>query len=353
MSNLVTVSSLRGRIKRAGREMSAIWQELCRYGCKTDSQTFFADNYHTVFMSIEYLLGYPRTARVGADSAFADRIIGLGGNSLPSSDEIIKAARLSGGICPEEVENLRFELTERLVILCHKSVKGGFEGIERYITLLADISSLDEERINDALNPVCSALKSDRGYSCSDSASKAYYRERIYRLAKKQGAEPSDLSRELTEKSRNDSAELTCLLGLRRLYDKAAGLKKTLLYIAAAGLPAVTLDILLSAAVLDSPWAALVLFLPLLEACKSVADGVIMRFAKRTPVLRLDPSGGEVSNTRCAIVLSAALNGVQSADSLYERLYRLYAANPQENIPITAVCALPPNKCRLPPTIGR
>ena len=82
MSNLVTVSSLRGRIKRAGREMSAIWQELCRYGCKTDSQTFFADNYHTVFMSIEYLLGYPRTARVGADSAFADRIIGLGDNSL-------------------------------------------------------------------------------------------------------------------------------------------------------------------------------------------------------------------------------------------------------------------------------
>ena len=324
--------------------MSAIWQELCRYGCKTDSQTFFADNYHTVFMSIEYLLGYPRTARVGADSAFADRIIGLGDNSLPSSDEIIKAARLSGGICPEEVENLRFELTERLVILCHKSVKGGFEGIERYITLLADISSLDEERINDALNPVCSALKSDRGYSCSDSASKAYYRERIYRLAKKQGAEPSDLSRELTEKFRNDSAELTCLLGLRRLYDKAAGLKKTLLYIAAAGLPAVTLDILLSAAVLDSPWAALVLFLPLLEACKSVADGVIMRFAKRTPVLRLDPSGGEVSNTRCAIVLSAALNGVQSADSLYERLYRLYAANPQENIPITAVCDLAPEQ---------
>ena len=71
-------------------------------------------------------------------------------------------------------------------MLCHKSVKGGFDGIERYITLLADISSLDEERINNALNPVCSALKSDRGYSCSDSASKAYYRESDGEIPKRQ-----------------------------------------------------------------------------------------------------------------------------------------------------------------------
>ncbi len=347
MSTLVTVSSLKGQIKRAGREMSAIWRELCRYGCKTDRQTFFADNYHTVFMSCEYLLGYPRAARVSADSALADKIIGLGGDRLPSAEEIIKAARSADDICPEEIENLRFELTARLVMLCRKSVRGGFEGIERYITLLADMSSLDEERVNDALNPVCEALASDWGYSHSDSASKVHYRERIYLLAKKQGADPADLALELAQKSQSESKELTCLLGLRRSYDKAAGLRKTLLYIAAVGLPAVVLDILLSAMVIDAPWAALVLFLPLLEACKSAADGIIMRFAKKAPVLRLDPSGGEVSKTRCAIVLSAALNGVQSADSLYDRLYRLYAANPQDNIPITAVCDLAPEQMPL------
>lgn len=343
MSNLVTVSSLRGRIKRAGREMSAIWLELCRYGCKTDAQTFFADNYHTVFMSIEYLLEYSRSARVDKDSALAERIIGLGGDRLPTTGDITEAARLCGGICPEDIESLRFGLTAKLIGLCHNSVKNGFEGIEQYITLLADMSSLDEERINEALNPVCSALASDWGYAHSDSASKAYYRERIYRLAKKQGKEPAELAAELTKKSQIGDEELVCLLGLRRASDSAAGLGRTLGYIAAAGLPAAALDILLSVAI-GAPLAAFVLFLPLLEACKSVADGIIMRCAKRHPVLRLDPDGEYVLSTRCAIVLSAALNGVQSADSLYERLYRLYAANPQDNIPITAVCDLAPEQ---------
>ena len=184
--------------------MSAIWRELCRYGCKTDAQTFFADNYHTVFMSIEYLLGYSRAARIDKDSALAERIIGLGGDRLPTTGDITEAARLCGGICPEDIENLRFGLTLRLILLCHSSVKSGFEGIERYITLLADMSSLDEERINEALNPVCMALASDLGYAHSDSASRAYYRDRIYRLAKRQGKEPAGLAAELTQKSRSD-----------------------------------------------------------------------------------------------------------------------------------------------------
>ncbi len=343
MSTLVTAKSLRGRIKRAGREMSAIWRELCRCGTKSDSQAYFADNYHTVFMSVEYLLGYSPKARTDKASALADRIIALCQERLVGTDEIIKSVRLAGDIHAEEIENLRFGLTARLIFLLRECVNSGFEGVERYISLLADMSSLDEEGLNEAVNPVCRELSSDSGYSCSDSASKAVYRERIYQIAEKQSAMPAQTARRLCEEARSTKTGLTVLMGLRRMPNDSVGLKKTLGYIAAVGIPSAALDIGLSAAI-GAPWAALVLLLPLVEACKSVVDGIIMRTAHRSAVLRLDPMGDRVLSTPCAIVLSAALNGVQSAEALYERLYRLYAANPQDNIVIAAVCDLAPEQ---------
>lgn len=338
MSNLVSVSSLQGRIRRARRDISALWRELCREGCKTDSLAFFADNYHTVFRAFEYLEGYCRQDYVPAKSAAADCIVDISDSRLPSTRKIISALSGIDGLEPEEIEGLRFGLTLKLVGLCWESLKGDGSGVEKSICLLADMKSLDDEGINRALNPVCRELERDYGYSRSDRASKAVYRRTVYRLARKQGVQPEKLASMLIGKCQSDGCELTSLISLRtdmslskRGAVLAYSLGLALLSIAAAVLLAV---------MLDAPLMAILLFLPLLEAFKSVADSLIMRFSEKKPILRLDSGADEVIKTPCAIVLSAALSGVQSADSLYSRLYRLYASNPQENILITAVCDL-------------
>lgn len=338
MSNLVSVSRLQKRIRRVRRKVSLLWRELCREGCKTDSQAFFADNCHTVFLSLEYLAGYCRRYFVPVDSAAADRIIRISSDRFPSSQDIVSAL---GGIDePEELESLRFGLTLKLVELCLECITGGESAdVQKSICLLADMKSLDFEGINDSLNPVCRKLMQDSGYSRSDRASRAVFRRTVYRLARKKGIESAELAGELIDECKKEGEELTLLIGLRRGGADNKGRTAALAYSLGAALPALAAAVL-SAGFFGAPWAAILLFLPLLEAIKSVVDSLIMRFAAKKPILRLDSGSQEVTGTPCAIVLSAALSGVQSADSLYSRLYRLYASNPQKNILITAICDL-------------
>lgn len=344
MTKLTTVKRLKGRIRAIRRRLESVYRELCRYGCKTEGEAFFADNYHTVFAACEFLLGFDGDALISKERSLGESILNICNNRLPDTQQIIMDIRQHPEVAPCDIDNLKFILTLSLLNKVHSSVlnKSG-DGVSTgslpgFISILADMGSLDEEEINAAVNPVAVALSCDHGYADSDAPTKRVYRKKVYRLAEKEGLAPYTLASELRAESNSRGKRLTELLGLER-----KGGKKSF-YAGVYAFSLLALSVLLSVLIgffSGKPWAGLLLILPIMAAVKSVIDSILIRQVKALPILRLDPYCERVRAEKCAIVLSAALKDAESADSLYDRLYKLYASNPRDGIMITAVCDLP------------
>lgn len=343
MTRLTAAGRLKGRIRAIKRRLGKIYTELCRYGCKTEGEAFFADNYHTVFAACEFLLGFEDDAPISADMAIGESILKICGRNLPPTDDIISEIRRHPETAPNDIDNIRFILTLCLLERIYSAVKnksdeGDGQELPRLISVLADMGSLDEEEINAAVNPVAIALSVDSGYSDSDALSKRAYRKRVYRLSCKEGLLSATLAAELAAESKSRGIRLTKLLGLERDIRNKGGY--ALAY--AGGVAALSLALSgLVGYICGEPLAWLLVLLPAMTAVKSVVDSILIGRVKAKPILRLDCGCERVKSEKCAIVLSAALKDAENADSLYDRLYKLYAANSKENILITAVCDLP------------
>lgn len=339
MGETIAVRKLSKTAKRMKRRLDGIYRELCLYGCRTEGESFFADNYHTLSDACELLINGDPDARVSADFRLADALISICDTRIPPADDIILKLSEVGGqdrIFPGDVEKLKYAVVFRLAQGAYKKICSGKDA-SREITLLSDIDALDQERINDTCNPVAIALSEDRWYSLSDSRSKLRYREKIYSLAQKRGITAFFLAKELVARSSESGEPLTGLIGLDKHEPAAAkaAIKLALDLAAAAGI-----SLAVGASVLEL-WVSALIFLPVFSAVKAVTDSLALRLCKHERLLRLELGSKEVLNTDCALVLSAVVNGADWADSLYGRLYKLYASNPQDNIKVVALCDLP------------
>lgn len=344
MTKLIAVNRLKGRIKVIRRRLSGVYSELCRYGCKTEGEAFFADNYHTVFAAGEFLSGFDDEAIISRERSLGEIVLTICQSVLPKTEEIILEIRRHPELMPCDIDNIKFILTLRLLekiyaaILNKSGDKALFGNVPGYISLLADMGSLDVEEINSAVNPVATALSEDMGYSDSDASSKRAYRKRVYRLAQKEGLSPYSLASEMIAESKSKQKRLTELLGIERKNGKKS------CYAAAYSIVLLLAALFLSGLIgwlCGELWAGIFLILPMLAAVKSIADGILIRSVRAQPILRLDSLCRRVKDEKCAIVLSAALKDAESADSLYDRLYKLYASNSSDELMITAICDLP------------
>lgn len=343
-SGLISVKRLTHEVKAMKAKLKRRYRSICLDGAKTDDESFFADNYHTVSVNIDFLINYSPDAVVSRELPLAKRVLAADDTSIPDTDDIIMRIRdfaHSQKLYCQDVEHIKYTVTLLIIRQIYSCVFGGQSGMVRFVSLLCDISSLDTESIISTANPVAIALCNDKIYSDCDSKTKLCYREQIYKMSKKQGTQPQELANELILRSKSRGVDLSELL-----FSDTDACGRTV----SAGFSA-AIEVFISFAVslavsvgISEAWTFFILFIPTLGAVKSLIDSVLIKTARHRPLLRLNPQCDAVADTKCAIVLSAAVNSHEQADALYDRLYRLHASNPQKSIKITALCDLSPEQ---------
>ncbi len=304
MKERVRLSKYFGKIRRMRSSFQGQYKSLCFDGCKTEDEIFFADNYRITHDAIGYLLGCDPRAELTAGFPLAKDLISHFAGKIPPTDEIIfliSSYAAESVINPCDIEYLRFELTYLLLEnLCHN--------LRESVSMLIGISSLDEYRINETVNPVAIELSKDEYYSKCDRKTKKQYREAVY-------SSKSPVFPDICPKSRI-----------------ATDLTVELLEVTIAFMFTLTLTIWIG-----EPWTTLFLICPAYAAVKAIVNDILIRHAKRNRLPRLDMNSDEVRSTPCALVLSAVVTSVNDADGLYQKLLKLHASNPQPNI---SVCLL-------------
>ena len=339
----ISLMTLMKRTAKRVKKLKRIYSELCTSGTSSEQETFFADNFHTV---ISHSASRPSRALkerfIRYDGGFpvADAVISASDDRLPSADEIIMIVGKQSAlrrIYGSEIEYLSFTVAYTLIKKISECVKTWDKSLTRYITLLSDLGSLDMTRLNDVLNPVAIKLSEDSAYKKSDPKTRLEYREMIYLTAVKFDLNECALCDELLEKYRGEDIDIGSLTVMRK---RKASPK--IAVIAAIGLTVGAAVISLAIAVwADALWAAVLLFLPAMEALRPFSDRIISRNKGVTRLMRLDTQSEEVKSTRTAIVLSAAVSGAEDAAELYDKLLRLHCLNPAGNICVCALVDLP------------
>lgn len=345
--DFVAITRLNQRTAKRVGALKRLYFDLCAEGATGEVPSFFADNFHTVLSGA---ITRPTRGRSCGQVYFpgkfplAEGIISASGNEFPSADEIImilrrySAARRIFGC---ELEYLRYSLSYTLIEKIYELSKTWDSGLIRMISLLADLSAVDEAQINSVLNPVAIRLADDPAYQISDPKTKLLYREAIYRTARRFDLDELKLCDDLFEKHSPEPIDIMALTVLKnsRVSEKSAVFAAVLLMIFAALL---SLGIALWA---DAPLAALILFLPATEALRPVSDWLLLHIRRSpapfTRLPRLCPDAEQVKSTTAAIVLSAAISDPEEAIVLHDKLFRLHCLNPAENISVCALIDLP------------
>lgn len=304
MSELIRIGKYFGKIRSMRARMERRYKTLCLDGCNTDDEIFFADNYRILNDATGYLLGCDPKAEITDGLPLAGYLISHFSGKIPSSDKIIfliSSYASENTVNPCDIENLRFELTYHLL---EKSE----QNIREAVAMLSGLSSLDEYRINETVNPVAIELSRDEYYPKCDRKTKKQYREQIY------------ASKPVLFPSRCPKSRI------------ATNLTVEFLEVVIAFMLTMALAVRIG-----EPWTTLFLICPAYAAVKAVVNDILIRYVPRIRLPRLDINSEEVRSTPCTIVLSAVVNGVNYSDSLYRKLIRLHASNPQPNI---SVCLL-------------
>jgi cyclic beta-1,2-glucan synthetase len=227
---------------------------------------------------------------------------------------------------------LRGALIERLARQC-AGLENGAETCEKafadVFTSLRLISSVDLAEMLDGANAVEQALRRDPSgvYPLMDEDSRAAYRAEVTALAEKFGTD----ERSAAEKALSlaESAEA----GLREahvgywLFERPLGAEKKVRnggwYIGANVVLTLFLSLLAGFAA-DSPWAALLLLLPVSELVKSLLDFILRRTVKPAFIPRLALEDGVPESGRTICVVSALLTSPAVGRLTAEKLERFH-----------------------------
>ncbi len=337
MKERISLNRYFGRIRKIKNFLQRKYKTLCLDGCNTDDEIFFADNYRIIHDSVGYLMSCDPKAEITAGLPLAEYLISHFEGKIPPADEIILLIGDYAGenaINPCDIENLKFELSYLLIRNIYDSVVGKSGDIRESVSMLSGIGSLDEYRINETVNPVAIALSNDEYYPKCGRKTKKQYRERIYSLSRKQKIEPYKLAQSLIAESNKDGSDISSLIfsekcGKSRI---ATDLTVELLEVVIAFMFTMALTVRIG-----EPWTTLFLICPAYAAVKAVVNDILIRRVNRLRLLRLNTDSEEVKSTPCVIVLSSVVNNAADSDSLYSKLLKLHASNPQPNI---SVCLL-------------
>lgn len=348
--DFIAITRLNQRTAKRVGTLKRLYFNLCAEGTAGEVQQFFADNFPTVLSAA---VTRPTRGKGCAQLYFpgrfplAEGIIAasdIDPDRFPSTDEIIMTLRRYSAarrIYGCELEYLRYSLSYTLIERIYELAKTWDSGLIHMISLLADLSAVDEARINSVLNPVAIRFNDDPAYRISDPKTKLLYREAIYRTARRFDLDELKLLDELFEKHSPEPIDIMALTVLRssKTGEKSAVFAAVLLIIISA-LLSVGIAFLAGA-----PLAALVLFLPATEALRPVSDRLLYCMRKSpasfSRLMRLSTDSDEVRSTPAAIVLSAAISGPEEALNLQDKLRRLHCLNPAENISVCALIDLP------------
>ncbi len=338
----VSLKKLSLKTARRVKILKRIYSELCVSGAPNDTAAFFADNFHTVLSCADIRPSRQDRRQVFFDGSFglADAVIRASDERLPDTDDIIMILRKASEqrrVYGCEFEYLRYELIYTLIERICTLVKNWDRELVRCIMILSSLGSLDSVRINDVLNPVAIKLSEDRAYRESDPRTRLCYREAIYSSSIKFGIDENKLCDDLIDKYRGTDLDIGSLTVLK---NSKLPENRSLLYAVGLAVVAAALSVLI-AYWADVPLAALLLFLPAIEALRPLSDMLLRRGRGVTRLMRLDLQSEEVKNTKAAIVLSAAVFDPEDAATLYDKLLRIHCLNPTDNILICALADLP------------
>ncbi len=299
--------------------------KICENGAKTPNLSFFADNYRTVFEACEYILAQNGTIKFSSNMLAAKAVANL------STEKFMPTARMlevvsAHKITEYEAEFFKAEVAFCLLLETKTAILKGYD-CRKFISLLADISSIDELAIIKNLSPIEFWLCRQPAYKNSSKETKAWVRPKVLRAKF-----PEEYAKKL---SSLEQAEFC-----KKAFSSAK-LPRTLIVLS-YNLILLVLSVLLcykiGLEILDM-WAFL-LVLPAFEAIKAIFDPIVMLLIPPPFLPSLNENCLAVKTTKTAIVLSAAVGGTDGAEALYARLYKLYLTNPQQNIKVVALVDL-------------
>ncbi|MBR5121077.1 MAG: hypothetical protein IKU89_00870, partial [Oscillospiraceae bacterium] len=303
------------------------YQRICENGSKSSSFDFFADNYHTVFEACEYCLHIESSAFFSDTLEPAQNITTKCGDKFMATDELLEVLRASNAT-PNEIEFLKAELSLYLLLELKKALQNGLE-CQKQISLLADISRIDQSKIIKALSSVDFWLSDRQSYKDSSDETKHRIRQKILKSGENAENKAKSLSSLSEEEFIKNVFTKTNILPRKAVFSCYT----SLLFIAS-----VLICVWLGSAVFDM-WA-LLLILPVFGALRSVFDSLLIRLLPDPELPKLSSSSFKVQSERCLIVLSVAVGDASSAEALQKRLLKLHLANPQPNISVVALVDL-------------
>lgn len=218
---------------------------------------------------------------------------------------------------------------------------GIFEGDDSGIGLISAIKSLKYQTIHNYAESFedCrleSILANDpaNAYPHMTDASKSELRRLLHREAKHFGISDVDYAKRLYTSALDGTTPAKRYIGYNiGKPSKTNRLYFPLLYISAA-------LITLAAALATNIWFFPLLFFPLLDAIKPVADAVASKFCKNTGLLPSLKTDEIPDSAKTLCVITALLRGEEHDGELFSRLETIYNANSGKNIKFGLLCDL-------------
>lgn len=250
---------------------------------------------------------------------------------------------------------LRMALIERLAGLCRELLSTNTpetltDGFAAVFTSLRLVSGLDMQCLLESVDVSEKLLRSDPAgvYPEMDDLSRAYYRERLSRLAKANSMEEHYLAKHLIKlcsQSDGEARHVGYYLFTKPLGkdEKAPG---GALYITANVLLTLFLT-LLCGFLSHSVIAAVLLLLPISELTKNLLDYVILLCVPPRRMPRLELKNGVPDDAKTVCVISALLSDKEAGQKLAGRIEEFYLTNRRcgKNLMFGILADLPEAAC--------
>ncbi len=233
------------------------------------------------------------------------------------------------------VPALAAALVERLAQLCGdleglQAGKGDPEAFGMVFSGLRALSSANWGPMLEGASQVERVLEQDPSecYAKMDDATRRRYRQQVCRLARKHGMGEVETARKVLELAKMGEGDQRHIGWY--LYRSPLGKEKSLPSGGCYGAAVIGLSLLAALGLwrfVGSPWAAVLLLMPLSDIVRNVLDFALVRLTRPRPVPRMELKGGIPSEGRTLCVVVSLLTGADSGPKLAGLLERYRLAN--------------------------
>ena len=305
--------------RRTARQLSRAMEAVTEKSRDSGQSAWFADNEYLARRETALALGALRSAgrlRRGPEGAalvtLCGRLVQAGPVTEERIGEFLTGARRAAELPENEAALVGAALRAALVeALAGPDVDAAAAG--ELFTSLRTLADMDLTAALERSDPVDEALRQDSVYPRMDEASRALYRARLQRRAKKQGVAALEAARSALEEGLHES--LFPANERTGAWYMGARVGLTVLLGALAGFGA------------GSLWTALLVLAPAWSLVQVALDGALLRLVRprRLPRLELRQGVGPEGRTVCAV--SALLTDDETGPRLARRLDEYKLAN--------------------------